>query len=482
MPRLLLALLTLAVCWSPLHAAKPNFLFLFADDLGWGDVGFNGRKDWPTPNLDKLAAQGTNFTRWYTAAVVCAPSRAALMTGKYGIHNGVSGNSSDLPADQVTLADALKKHGYATAMFGKWHHGRPRPGMKSYRHPLDLGFDEFMGYTDAVHAWEHFPKELWFGRERKPVKGYSPTLLADQAIDFLKRKKDTPFFLYVPFIEPHLLIEAPDEDVALFKGKFTDNDGPFEAAKLLAGKPLQGSFHRYLDALSKDKTKDTKSYVRASYAAMITRLDREIGRILQTLDDLKLSDNTVIVFTSDHGATFEVGNVGASAYHDSNFPLRGQKRNLWEGGIRVPAVVRWPGKVPSGRKSAEVVHMTDVFPTFLAAAEAKPDPAWKVTGSNLLDVWQGKAKSPERTLYWEWRAEAYNQQAALRGNLKLVVTGGNPPEMFDVANDFGERRSVYFEHKALADEMRKGLTQWLSTETEESKWGRMPAKEKAKGK
>jgi arylsulfatase A-like enzyme len=211
---------------------------------------------------------------------------------------------------------------------------------------------------------------------------------------------------------------------------------------------------------------------------MITRMDKEVGRVLKALDDLRLSDNTVVVFTSDHGATFEVGNLGASAYHDSNFPFRGQKRNLWEGGIRVPAVVRWPGQVPAGKVSDEIVHMTDVFPTFLAAAGAKPDAAWKVDGADLLDVWRGKAKGPGRTLFWEWRAEGFQQLAAMRGDKKLVVTGGNPPELFDVARDPGERRNVLFEHRPLADELRKMLTAWLATETEESKWGRQPAKKK----
>ena len=205
--RLLLITLIFSALPSTLQAdapkaKRPNIVFLLADDLGWFDVGFNGRKDWATPNLDRLAKQGTVFRRWYTAAVVCAPSRAALMTGKYTIHNGVSANNADLPASQVTIADALKKQGYATALFGKWHHGRVRPKMKGYRHPLDLGFSEFVGFTNAVHAWEHFPKELWHGREKKPVTGYAATIFADHAIDFMKRNKEKPFFLYVPFIEP----------------------------------------------------------------------------------------------------------------------------------------------------------------------------------------------------------------------------------------------------------------------------------------
>ena len=156
-------------------ASRPNIVLILADDLGWGDVGFNGRSEWNTPHLDKLAAEGTVFKRWYTAGVVCAPSRAALLTGKYGIHNGVCRNFEDLPREQVTIAEALHAAGYATALFGKWHHGAPRAGETSYVHPLDQGFDEFCGFTNAAHAWEQYPKELWFGREKKPVDVHANT-------------------------------------------------------------------------------------------------------------------------------------------------------------------------------------------------------------------------------------------------------------------------------------------------------------------
>src|SRR4051794_10886674 len=146
-----------------------NIVLILADDLGWGDVGFNGRKEWATPNLDRLAAQGTVFRRWYTAGVTCAPSRAAMMTGRYPIHCGVSANNQDLPASEVTVAEALKQRGYVTGMFGKWHHGRPRPPAKDYVHPMDHGFDEFFGFDDATEAHQQYPKELWFNREKKPV-------------------------------------------------------------------------------------------------------------------------------------------------------------------------------------------------------------------------------------------------------------------------------------------------------------------------
>ncbi len=443
--------LLLVMCTAAGVAAaerRPNIIFIYADDLGWADVGFNGRKEWRTPHLDRIAAQGTVFRRWYTAAPVCAPSRAALMTGKYGIHNGVTANGDDLPSEQVTIARALKKHAYATALFGKWHHGRPRPGHKSYIHPMDQGFDEFFGFTDAVHAWQQYPKELWFGREMKPVEGYANTLFTDRSIDFVKRHKDHPFFLYLPYIATHFHIQAPPEDIALHKGKFKEND--------------------------------PKEPLNATYAAMVTRMDKEIGRLLKTLDDLGLADHTLIVFSSDHGATFEAGNKGTSAYHDSNRPFRGGKRTLWEGGIRVPGVVRWPGKVPAGKLSDESVHMTDLLPTFVAAAGAAVEPDWKVDGKNLLPVWLGNGrpseKAPVRTLFWEWRTEGSHQLAAMRGNLKLVITGGNRPELFDVEADPAERRSIIAEHDALAKQLQKELKDWLATETEEAKWGKPPAK------
>jgi arylsulfatase A len=437
----------LALCVIPALAAlapaaerRPNVILLLADDLGWGDVGFNGRTDWQTPHLDRLAREGTVFRRWYTAAVVCAPSRAALMTGKYPIHNGVVANNDDLPDEEVTVAEALKAHGYATALFGKWHHGKPRPGHKDYVHPMDHGFDEFFGFTDAVHAWEHFPKELWSGREKKPVEGYADTLFADRGIDFIRRNKDRPFFLYLAFTATHLHIEAPAEDVAEYKGKFKEKD---------PAKPLN-----------------------ATYAAMVSRLDKEVGRVLQTLDDLKLAEQTLVVFSSDHGATFEVGNQGTSAFHDSNRPFRGQKRTLWEGGTRAPAVVRWPGQVPAGKVSSDPVHNIDVLPTFLAAVGAEPKPEWKVDGRDLLPVWAGKEKAPERTLFWEWRSEGTQQLAALRGDFKLVITGGNRPELFNVEADPAERRSVIAEHPDLAKQLQQELNAWLATETEAAKWGK----------
>jgi arylsulfatase A-like enzyme len=434
-PALLAATLILAFV-SAARAAEPppNVVLILADDLGWGDVGFNGRTDWATPNLDRLAARGTTFRRWYTAAVVCAPSRGALLTGKFTVHSGVSRNDDDLPAEEVTLAEALKARGYDTALFGKWHHGKPRAGARTYIHPMDQGFDEFFGFTDATHAWEKFPKELWDGRERKPVSGYSDDLFTDRAVDFLKRHKNggRPFFLYVPYINTHFNIEAPDDELALHRGKFPEKD---------PSRPLN-----------------------ATYAAMATRLDKNVGRLLAALDEAGRAGDTLVIFTSDHGATFEQGNRGTSNALDSNRPFRGQKRTLWEGGIRVPGVVCWPGRVPSGVVSREVVSMIDLFPTVLAAAGSRPDPSWKVDGANVLPVWLGQSAAPERTLFWEWRSEGSNQLAAMRGNWKMVITNGGKPELFDVEADPAERRNAVAEHPELAKRLQSELDAWLATE------------------
>ena len=413
-------------------AARPNVVLILADDLGWGDVGFNGRKEWATPNLDRLAAKGARCSRFYSAAVVCAPSRAALLTGKYPIHCGVARNDEDLPAGQVTIAEALRDRGYATGLFGKWHHGRPGRGRSEYVHPQDQGFGEFFGFTDATLAWEKFPEILWDGRQRKAVDGYADDLFTDRAVDFLRRHKGGPFFLDLAFTNPHFNIDAPADEVALHHGKFREAD---------PAKPLN-----------------------ATYAAMVTRLDRNVGRVLDELDALGLAGETLVIFTSDHGATFEAGNLGASAALDSNRPFRGQKRTIWEGGIRVPTAVRWPGRIPAGTVEAGPALTIDLFPTILAAAGGTPDPAWGVDGVDLLPTWTGKAPAPERTLFFEWRSEGGDQVGALRGDLKLVITRGGKPELYDVADDPAERRDVSARHPELVRRLRAELKTWLATE------------------
>lgn len=411
----------------------PNIVLIYADDLGHGDVGFNGRKEWKTPNLDRLAGQGTTARRFYTAAVVCAPSRAALLTGKSTIHCGVSRNNDDLPSGQATIAEALKGRGYATALFGKWHHGAPKVKGGAYVHPLDQGFDRFFGFTDATHAWEKFPTELWDGRRKVPVSGHADDLFTDRAIAFAEEGRDRPFFVYLPLISAHFNIEAPAEEVAEHLANFPDDD--------------------------------PKRPIRATYAAMVTRFDRNVGRVLEALDRLKLADDTIVIFTSDHGATFEAGNQGASVALDSNAPLRGGKRTLWEGGLRVPFAVRWPGHVPAGAATDEVQHMTDLFPTLLAAAGAGAgEMPGDLDGKSLLPTWTRGEKVPDRSLFWEWRSEGANQLAAMRGDEKLVITNGGRPELFDVKADPAERRNVSALRPQQVKRLNEELKAWLATE------------------
>ena len=418
--------------WVPPRAnGAPNVVLIVADDLGWGDVGFNGRREWSTPNLDKLAREGRALERCYTAGVVCAPSRAAFLTGKSTIHSGVRVNHEDLPAEEVTIAEALKPLGYRTALFGKWHSGRPRSGQNESVHPSDQGFDEFFGYTDAEHAWEKFPTKLWEGRRDVSVTGYIDDLITDRGVDFARRNSGRRFFLYLAYVATHFHIAAPEDEVALHKGKFVESDPEL---------PLK-----------------------ATYAAMVTRLDRNIGRLLETIKQLDLTRETLIVFASDHGATFESGNAGTSAALDSNRPFRGQKRTLWEGGVRVPALVWWPGRIPAGVSGKEVVQLIDLLPTFVAAAGGKVDPRWRVDGINLLDVWTGKSAAPERTIFWEWQSERADQIAAMRGEFKLVVSHGGRSELYDVVGDPAERRDVSAEHPELTKELRDELAAWLKT-------------------
>jgi arylsulfatase A len=411
----------------------PNVVLIVADDLGWGDVGFNGRTEWTTPNLDRLAKDGRVLERCYAAAVVCAPSRAAFLTGKYTIHSGVRRNDDDLPTEEVTIAEAVKPLGYRTALFGKWHHGKPRAESEQYVHPLDQGFDEFFGYTDAVHAWEKFPTKLWNGREQVSVSGYIDDMITERGIQFVREERQKPFFLYLAYVATHFGIAAPADEVARHQGRFSEVNPEL---------PLK-----------------------ATYAAMVTRLDSNIGRLLKTLEQLDLTRETLIVFTSDHGATFESGNQGTSAALDSNRPFRGQKRTLWEGGIRVPALAYWPGQIAGGVRTRDVTLLTDLLPTIVTAAGGKVNPAWRIDGANMLPVWTGKEPAPERTLFWEWCNEGSDQLAALRGQYKLVITRGGKAELFDVEGDPAERRDVSADHLDLTKQLKAELKDWLKTET-----------------
>jgi arylsulfatase A-like enzyme len=302
---------------------------------------------------------------------------------------------------------------------------------------MDQGFDEFFGFTNARHAHQKFPAELFDGREKKPSKGYADALFTDRAVDFIGRKKDSPFFLYLPYTAPHSAVEAPEEDLAEHKGKFKEKD-------------------------------DAKPF-NTAYAAMLTRLDKEVGRVMKALTDAGVADNTMLVFSSDHGATFEVLQRGAAVYHDSNRPFRGQKRTLWEGGVRVPTFVRWPGKVPAGKVSDDVLAMIDLMPTFCAATGTELPSELKLDGRNVLDVLTGKSPAPQRTLFFEWREGGNTQLAALHGNMKLVINGENRPELYDVEADPAERINQAADYAELTKQLDGELASWMATESDAAK-------------
>lgn len=428
---------------GPSRFSSPNVLLIVADDLGWDDVGFDGRKTWSTPNLDSLCAQGTRFTRFYSGGAVCCPARACLLTGKYTIHDGVKGYTDALPAKEVTIAAALKQLGYDTAMYGKWDSGQ---GLG----PLDRGFDEFTGFMNDREAWQHFPKTLHHNREEIPIVGYSADIFSDAAINYIERKRSRPFFMYLAYTEPHSIIEAPKDAVSTFQGRFPE----------------------------KNKAEPWN----ATYPAMINRMDRGIGRVLDALRRTGQESNTLVIFSSDQGATFEPRNKGASYYHDSNYPFRGQKRTLLEGGIRVPGVVRWPNEVPAGTSSHAVVHFIDILPTVMAAAGGHPSPEWQVDGMNLLQVWRGRATPPPRTLFWEWAADKGNYApdyegvrmspdaeqglvwyAAMRGDLKLLDVNG-ARSLFNVESDPAERKNLAMGDPDAFASLQQQLNDWRATD------------------
>jgi arylsulfatase A-like enzyme len=420
---------------TPHAHAKPSFILILADDLGWADVGFNGRKDWATPRLDQLAREGLRCDRFYTAAVVCAPSRAALLSGRSTIRNGVTRNDQELPGNARTLPKALQALGYRTALFGKWHQGRPVPPATEPVHPLDQGFDAFFGFRDAVHAWEKFPRELWDGRARVAVTGYADDLFTDRAVRFITEsaQQKHPFFLQLALTATHFQIDAPPEEIALHQGKLDEPD------------PRRPTL--------------------AAYAAMVTRLDQHVGRILDALAQAGIDQSTLVVFTSDHGATFEIGNAQASSILDSNAPFRGQKRTLWEGGIRVPGLFRWPDHFPAGHVIREPVSMLDLFPTFLAAAGAD-HPEYDLDGRNLLPLLSKEERQPlDRILFFEWRSEGAEQIAAIQGPWKLIIHRGGKPELYNLEVDPAERRDLSATHPDVAKRLNQALQAWLQTET-----------------
>jgi arylsulfatase A-like enzyme len=435
-------------------AGKPNILFILADDLGYGDLGCYGQKQIQTPNIDRLAAEGIRFTDHYAGTTVCAPSRCSLMTGLHTGHTYIRGNSEvkpmgqlPLPEDTVTLPKVLKKAGYTTALIGKWGLGGP----DSTGTPNKQGFDYFFGYLCQRHAHNYYPEFLFRNNERVPLKNkvpgdrldgagvatekveYSYDLMEQEALQFVEQNRKGPFFLYLAVTLPHANneggkngMEVPDY------GVYADKDWP---------EPDKGR------------------------AAMITRLDRGVGRLMQKLKDLGLEDNTIVFFTSDNGPHREGG--ANPEFFDSNGPLRGIKRDLYEGGIRVPLIARWPKRIKTGAVTDHVSAFWDFLPTCAEIAVAPPPSG--VDGISMLPTLLGRPKRQRKHefLYWEFH-EGGSKQAVRMGQWKAVRL--NPTgklELYDLQTDLGETNNIADSHPDVVTKIEKYLT---TARTESKFW------------
>ena len=440
----LVALLT--TIGSAVAAPPPNVVFILADDLGFAELGCYGQKLIRTPNVDRLAAGGMKFTKFYSGNAVCAPSRCALMTGKHMGHAAIRDNreapekaEGQLPmsADEVTVATLLRKKGYTTAAMGKWGLGM----FGTSGDPLKHGFDTFYGYNCQRHAHSHYPKFLYRNAERFDLKGndgakgdsYTQDLFEKEALAFLDANKSKPFFLYLPFIVPHVAVQVPDDSLKEYEGKLGD-DPPYDGKK---GYRVHPAPH-------------------AGYAAMVTRMDRTVGHILDKLKELKLDENTLVVFTSDNGGTHNVGGAD-STFFKSAGDLRGLKGSLYEGGIRVPLLAYWPGKIKPGTTSDEPFAFWDVLPTLCELAGA--DAPKGIDGVSLVPTLLGKGEQKKHDfLYWEFPGYGGQQAVqagpwkAVRQKLgqKKVVT-----ELYDLKADPNETTDVAAKHPEVVKRLEK---------------------------
>lgn len=419
---------------------KPNIIFIMADDLGYADVGVYGQKKIRTPYLDQMAAEGVKFTDYYCGSPVCAPSRSVLMTGQHTGHTRVRDNHSDithervpLEKEDVTVAKVLKKAGYTTGMVGKWGLGEPgTTGM-----PNKQGFDFWFGYLNQGNAHSYYPPYLWRNEEKVILEGnkdgkrgqYSHDLFVEESLKFIERNKNNPFFLYIPFTIPHAELLVPEDSLNEYKGKLPE-DGPYPGKK--GGYSPQETPH-------------------AAYAAMVTRMDRDIGRILKKLKELSIDDNTIVFFTSDNGPNNTAGMD--TPFFDSNGPLRGGKRDVYEGGVRVPMIARWPGKLEAGSVSDQVWTAWDFLPT--AAELAGVTPSENIDGISMVNALYGKPQQNHDYLYWEFRRKGF-QQAVRMGNWKAIrLDLDQPVELYNLETDIGETTDVSQEHPEIVKRMKE---------------------------
>ena len=435
---------------------KPNVIYILADDAGFGDLGCYGQEKIKTPNLDKMAAEGMRFTQHYAGSTVCAPSRCCLMTGKHTGHCTVRGNVDVLmKKDDSTIAKIMKRADYTTGCIGKWGIGHPPPPSD----PHTNGFDYFFGYLSMWHAHNYYPDFLWRNGEKVELRNivqhpekhykkdqellvglagkkvdYSSDLFTLDALEFIE-KRNRPFFLFLSYTIPHANNEA---------GKFGEH-----------GMEVP-DYGQYQD---KDWPEPEKGK-----AAMISRLDSDIGRILNRLKALGIDDNTLVIFSSDNGPHKEGGI--APDFFDSNGPLKGIKRDLYEGGIRVPMIARWPGKIKAGSETEHISAFWDILPTFAELVGVQPSK--DIDGISMLPTLLSKPQEQHKYLYWEFHEGSSSRQAVRLGNFKAVrLAPSKPIELYDLNSDIGEENDVAGEHPEIIAEVKAILGQ---VRTDENTW------------
>lgn len=459
---------------SALPPAQPNIIYILADDLGYGEVGAFGQEKIRTPNLDRMAAEGMKFTQHYTGAPVCAPARSSLLEGKHSGHTQIRDNSEvpgpfygpesqegqrPLREGTYTIARMLQEAGYETGGVGKWGNGGPG----SVGRPTQQGFDFWCGYLCQRQAHNYYPTHLWLNDYRLDMnnrfflpaqkfegdpenlgdyakyrgKVYAGDIMHDQALQFIRKNKNSPFFLYVADPAPHLALQVPQDSVDEYIGEFDEK--PY-----LGGSGYLPHPHPY-----------------SAYAGMITRMDDRIGEMLDLLVELEIDDNTLVIFTSDNGPTHDVGGVN-TAFFNSAGGLRGRKGSVWEGGIRVPTIAYWPGRIPAGKTSDVISAHYDMMPTFaeLAGARAARDADGISLVPTLLN--RGRQKHHE---YLLWEFPGYGGQQAVRmGQWKAVrrdikQNPNAPIQLFNLSVDEAETTDVAAQHPEIVERARQAMAQ-----------------------
>lgn len=445
---------------------KPNIIYILADDLGYGDLSSYGQQKFETPNIDRLASEGMRFLQHYAGSTVCAPSRSALMTGLHTGHTFVRGNKEVLPEGQhplpdsaYTIAELLKEAGYVTGAFGKW--GLGYPGSEG--EPLHQGFDQFYGYNCQRLAHNYYPWYLWDNEQKVMLEenegskkgAYAPDLIQAERLAFIEEHKDTSFFLYVPSALPHAELAAPQEYIAYF------------SERLEEGTPYAG-----VDDPDQERYKTgaygSQDQPHAAFAAMIKVLDDHVGQIVEKVKELGLEDNTLIIFTSDNGPHLEGG--ADPDFFNSNGPFRGYKRDLYEGGIRVPMIAWWPEKIKAGSQSEHISAFWDVYPTL--AEVAGMEPSANIDGISFLPALLGAEDQKEHEyLYWEFHEQG-KKQAVRMNNWKAVKLGiadqaDTAVALYDLSVDISEQHNVADQHPEIVEKMEQMMQ---SAHAEDPEW------------